>query len=900
MNSYDYLINTHDLPTLSDWGPFARDLYALSHIADRERGVKFDFFFAPGILRRNFFLPETLRECGCSPFEAAPDLSYFLFRQQLEGKDVLYCDSAYACIGRELWLGRCEFVNNTDALRCFSLLSYARLSPRPDVVPNIPDHARFIDALDYKELVYSYKRFDHNLTNAGGRRGEENRPGTVNNRCIGQPFYDHTLPCFGARKGDKVSYEMAVPSSGCALFGRIRVDAGASVEIDIIVNGRKNSFSIKGTGEFEIVELFRGSVSEKFTLDLISTADGCGLRIDGFIIGNAALQKEEISFAPMGRALSPECREGSAPDTFLLSAAGVKNTYCVWWSRSAAAQRTYYLQDLKTQINYFNGFKQPYCNPQCAGTGNEYCHDTYILPLELQAGERLRIYTLYTCAPSPAEAEKIIAAMDKSDSALEKLFQEARTRAFIPRGTAAGKKYEFSQQLMAAASLTNVNFPISKQGKNIRCHVPDKYFNSLYLWDSGFTGLGFSELDKIRAVENLNVYVTEPEYDENAFLLYGTPLPVQAYLYAEIWNKTQDREMLEFFYPRLRRFYDFIAGHNPTSTCARAKSNLLCTWDYFYNSGGWDDYPPQWHVFKTKDYSFIPAVTTSHAIRFAKILLQAARELDKKEDQKGFEQDIARFTEALQTHSWSEKDGIFSYVCHDEEGNPTGFMTVPGSDENYNAGMDGATPLVAGICTFEQRKKLFDRLSDPEAMWTNVGISTVDKRASYFRTDGYWNGCVWMPHQWFFWKAALDDNRSEFARKIAETALNVWKNEVDDSRFCFEHFSIVSGRGAGCLHFGALSSPVLNWYGAYFTPQRFTGGLDTWFRKIETSETSAHAEVLIGGAKGDFTTLLYVAGRGKWQAIYNNTPVPCSMGVEGCLEITLPKDSSGIVEIKPL
>ena len=76
-NQYEYLTDTHDLKSLSDWGPFARDIYALSHITDRERGLKFDFFFVPGILRRSFFMPETLRECGCSPMEAAPDLSYF-------------------------------------------------------------------------------------------------------------------------------------------------------------------------------------------------------------------------------------------------------------------------------------------------------------------------------------------------------------------------------------------------------------------------------------------------------------------------------------------------------------------------------------------------------------------------------------------------------------------------------------------------------------------------------------------------------------------------------------------------------------------------------------------------------------------------------------------------------
>ena len=183
-------------------------------------------------------------------------------------------------------------------------------------------------------------------------------------------------------------------------------------------------------------------------------------------------------------------------------------------------------------------------------------------------------------------------------------------------------------------------------------------------------------------------------------------------------------------------------------------------------------------------------------------------------------------------------------------------------------------------------------------MWCDIGISTVDKTAPYFRTDGYWNGCVWMPHQWFFWKAALDDNRSDFARKIAHTALDLWQNEVDQSRYCFEHFSMSSHRGAGCCHFGGLSSPVLNWYAAYYEKQRFTAGFDTWIKSQDITENSAAVQLVIGGNSGDKTTLLYTAGDGEWQAFYNNEAIPTTMVVAGCLEMTLPKNSSGKLEIK--
>ena len=896
MNKYDYLANTHDLESLSDWGPFARDIYALSHIADRKKGVKFDFCLIPGILRRSFFPPETLRECGCSPLEAAPDLSYFSFRQQMEGLDHFYCDSSYGNIGENLWIGRAEFVNNTHEPRAASLLACIRLAPRPDVMPFIPENAVFLDALEYTGINYSYDRFDHNLVFAGGRRGEQNFPGTVNNRCIGQPHYGNPLPCFAGKSGDKITYKFAAKAPAGTIFARIRVDKDKQQNLKVVINGQETMFELSGTGNFELIELYRGKLSENNSMEIISAADGCGVRIDGFVIGDNALQASDIRFAPMGRAMSPQVQACSYPQSCTVSSDKLNHAYGCWWSRTEASRRDYWVDNLSHFVNYSYGLRHPFFKPWQV-TGDEYCYDSYIIPIEIASGGREVVYTLYCTAENPEEAEKIIAQLDKSNENLEKLYQTARKRASIPCGSAAGKKYEFSQQLMRATSLTNINFPISKQGCNIRHHVPDKYYNSLYSWDSGFIGLGFMELDKTRAIENLNVYVTDPGAN-NSFLLYGTPMPVQIYMYLEIWNRWQDKEMLEFFYPRLLQFYNFIAGHVPTSTYNRARSNMLCSWDYFYNSGGWDDYPPQWYVYKNKTHNCVPAVTTAHAIRFAKILLQAADELGIEKDKDLLKNDIARFAEALQTHSWSEKDAIFSYVEHDANGNPQGFWLDPASKENFNLGMDGTSPLVSGICSKDQREKLFARLADPEHMWSDIGISTVDKTAPYFRTDGYWNGCVWMPHQWFFWKAALDDNRPDFARKIAQTALDLWQNEVDQSRYCFEHFSMSSHRGAGCCHFGGLSSPVMNWYAAYFEPQRFNAGFDCWVRSLKTAENGAEADLVISGDHGDKTTVLYVAGAGEWQVSYNGKTVPANMVIEGCLEITLEKATSGKLEIK--
>ncbi|MCQ5209133.1 hypothetical protein, partial [Bacteroides thetaiotaomicron] len=71
-------------------------------------------------------------------------------------------------------------------------------------------------------------------------------------------------------------------------------------------------------------------------------------------------------------------------------------------------------------------------------------------------------------------------------------------------------------------------------------------------------------------------------------------------------------------------------------------SGLLRTCDYFYNSGGWDDYPPQ-HAFRDKA-SVTPVVSSAYYIRSAKILRLAAKELGLKKEVKEYEQTIKQLS----------------------------------------------------------------------------------------------------------------------------------------------------------------------------------------------------------------------------------------------------------------
>jgi hypothetical protein len=169
-------------------------------------------------------------------------------------------------------------------------------------------------------------------------------------------------------------------------------------------------------------------------------------------------------------------------------------------------------------------------------------------------------------------------------------------------------------------------------------------------------------------------------------------------------------------------------------------------------------------------------------------------------------------------------------------------------------------------------------------------LSTVDQSAPYYRKDGYWNGAVWFPHQWFLWKTTLDLGQGDFARQIATTALDLWKAEVEASYYCFEHFLIQSGRGAGWHQFGGLSSPVVSWFNAYYRPGRLTTGLDIWVEEQAFSEDnrSFQGRLRLTARPRPVSVLVNLQPGGKYVARWNGRPIPYDEITAGSLQIKIP------------
>lgn len=275
-----------------------------------------------------------------------------------------------------------------------------------------------------------------------------------------------------------------------------------------------------------------------------------------------------------------------------------------------------------------------------------------------------------------------------------------------------------------------------------------------------------------------------------------------------------------------------------------------------------------------------------------------AESLGRNDDVKVYDADIEYSTKALNELAWDEESGYFGYTEYDENGNVTGIMRTAGG-ENFNKGMDGIYPLVAGAVSGDRKKRLIEHIKNPKEMWSRAGISAVDMSASYYFDDGYWNGNVWMSHQWFVWKTMLDNGEADFAFEIANRALDMWKDETDFTYNTYECFGIATKRGGWFHNFGGLSAPVCIWANCYYKPQTVTTGFDIWTDYQRTTDKSAEISFKYYGDNEKYTMIVTLSDKCSYAAFLDGEEIEFYERNKGSLEFTFTSDvKSGLLVIK--
>lgn len=894
-----FIPKDHDL-SLPAWGPYGKQYAGASHIADRARGLRFDLAVFPALYRRRVDVPNVRWESGWHPWDCAPDFSYFSCRHQIVGKDGVYADISYARLpGGSGLLVQCEFVNATDSACPVALHYMASLhapSPHPYgteplrvLAPRLPADALLRHPLDYDELTYAHVSGPEGLVADGLLRGEIRGHDFLDGSALGGRF--------GRDAGDRVSYAftLSAPTATTELLIRARATSGDTGAV-FSLNGSADGRVSLPAGSFDDVRLPLGSLpAGAHTFTLVSHG---GSPVEIACLALLPTPSLDVpAFTPSPWDPRPQRLPAPHARSLVLDYAQAGPRYGIAWDGDAFEVR----QILHHELDSFLREKaHDHVNETLRGDGAGHYTNIFLRPLTLAPGER-KILSGVVCAGDTAAVTATLSTFAAGGFA--NVHARMAERRFAFRPSPSGQPHLFSQQRMVATTLSNVVFPVYTQRQFIRHRPPGRWWDSLYTWDSGFIGLGLLEIDPAQAWENLAQYLTEPGNPHAAFIAHGSPVPVQIHLYHELWNRTRDETQLARHYDAVRQYYLYFAGHAPGSTTRNLRSGLLRSWDYFYNSGGWDDYPPQKHVHEHHLGDRVtPVVTTAQAVRCARSLALIARHLGRAADTALYERDITAFSAALETHSWDEASGFYGYVVHDNEGFPSHILRHE-SGANHNLGLDGLHPLASGVGTPDRERAMLANLFDERRLWTPAGLTAVDLTAPYCRADGYWSGTVWMPHQWFFWKAMFDLGRPDLAFAIASRALEVWRAEVDESRHCFEHFLIETRRGCGWHQFSGLSTPVLAFFAACHCPGRLTTGFDAW---VEESTFSADNRAFRGRIlltprpHGLRSVLLCLDPGTDYRVFWNDRPVVSVVTLQpGLLGIPLPGgDTPGSLRVQ--
>lgn len=884
---------------LPDWGPYSKKYMGISKVISGAPipGARFDCVVHPMAANSAQPVPNVTFPSSYHVWEAAADLSYFSYRVEMEWKDQVYADVSFSKIDQDTRLIRTEYVNNSELDQNCVLNYYLAVEYPWKTYVKLSGDGPFVwkKMVEYDSMEYATPRAWDHLMPDGLHRGEFFDPRFTDGHGFGDRSGGFRMKkrhgAFGEEAGDRVSISLEADRAYDRLTLRYCTPAGEEAVFDLTVTGEdgtvccRRQLKLPGAKELvtEEVPLETGKAG-KVTVSLVSKGTGgaefdiVALHLRGMSIGAKLVQPE----------FAPECEQKE--NGYLLTYRQVSERFGFLPLTDKVRIRripTGTLEDgLVSRLSQadptFDRVTETFTSAFTEKHSDDGFYQNFVVhSVFIPSGQRHVEYAVVGTGWQRGMTR----------AAAEQAYETAR-RAVCPLGyNGDGRGYELSNRILRSTILTNVVYPIYRHGEWIKHHTPGKRWDSLYTWDSGFIGLGLLECEPGLAEYVLDLYLSRPENQDFAFLMHGSPVPVQAYLYLELLQRSEDKRKLLSWYPRVKRYYSFLAGKGEGSSTDPFKSGMTTTFDYFYNCSGMDDLPPQVAMYRQERQSdCAPALTTSQLIRMAKILRMTAEQQGLSEDVEMYDRDIAFRAGALKTYAWDEDSGYFGYVVHDEQKNPTGvFKTEDG--ENLSKGMDGIYPLIAGICTKEQEDRILGHIFSEKEMFSPVGISAVDMSAGYYEPNGYWNGNVWFSHQWFIWKTMFDLGRMEEAWRIARTALDSWKREVDHSYYTFEMLNIATGRGGWFHHFGGLSAPVNIWADAYYKPGTVTCGFDMWIERQQYDEARDTLEVTVTScAKRDTGLLAVTRGsrKGSARAWLDGREIPVSNHTDGALEVMVP------------
>ena len=874
------------------WGPYSKKYMGISRVMGELKNksgltfadaVRFDFTVHPTVWNSSTPVPNVTVPSSYHLWKCSEDYTFYSYRYELMWKDMVYADVSFSKINDEAYLARVEFVNNTDlsqntVLNLFSSLEFP--NGKEYYIDSKGKKFNLVKANDYNEYTYTKIRPWENETPDGMFRGmfksEEFYLGYgLGDRCDNAHVHYLNLRPFGCEKGDRVSYSLSDDGIENPIL-LLRYKTVTDGDAVFTVNGRRVTFphsdeltfiTLPYSNDIELVSEGASGVE----LDFLAVCEQ-GTELEVVTVPHSFAPKIETEKFPDGYAVTldygyDDCKfkviTNNENTRFRTLDSGSLEDALI--NRLSNGDHTY--DDLRETFS--NSFKRKHSD-------DGFFQNTLIKSIFIEPHSRHTEYAVV----AKNDFEPL------TNEEYEWIYNAAKSLGETKQFNSDGQKYALSTDILRATLLTNTVYPVYCHGENVIHHTPGKRWDSFYTWDSGFIGMGLLEFSNELCRYALDMYLCDENNDDFCFLLHGSLVPTQFVEYFELLKRTEDKSKLDFMYDKMRRYYEFLRGRTNNSTCAKFNNGLLTTYDYWYSCSGMDDYPAQVKMIadKAEEYS-CPCLSTSQIIRAGKIMRAVAIYLGKNEDVPVYDKDIEQSENALNALAWDEESGYFGYTMYDKDKNKPYIMKTE-SGENWDKGFDGVYPLIAGAVDGERKQRLLAHIKNPDEMWSAAGVSAVDMSASYYFDDGYWNGNVWMSHQWFVWKTMLDNGDTDFAFAIADRALEMWREETDFTYFTYECFGIKTRRGGWFHNFGGLSAPIVIWANAYYKSGTVTTGLDTWTDYQKVTHDSAEISFKYYGKSDSYSMLVTLSDNNSYKAYLDGKTVEFKNRNNGCMEFT--------------
>jgi len=290
--------------------------------------------------------------------------------------------------------------------------------------------------------------------------------------------------------------------------------------------------------------------------------------------------------------------------------------------------------------------------------------------------------------------------------------------------------------------------------------------------------------------------------------------PVGSYVTWKVYQKLKDRDLLEWAYPRLKKWHEWwLRDRGDGQPWRDGNKDGLLEWGSdkgsapsvggrgFLQAAKWesgmDDSPMYDEVaYDANTYTMNlndVGLNSLYALD-AECLAQIARILGKEEDATKLLAEYDHMKQLIREKLWNEEDGIY------ENRFWNGRFSKHLSPTNFY-------PMFAGIATPEQAKKMVEQhLLNPKEFWGTYVAPSIARNDSGFPDQFYWRGDIWGPTNYMLYQAInryhFDKVALEYAQKNYDLFMTEWKTDQHDN----EQYHAWGGNGGGDTHYtwGAL------------------------------------------------------------------------------------------------